>query len=318
MFPTLPNRLLAAAAIFLGAWAWISAAGALAAADGSKGFSLMAAHGGLVHALPALLLAAAPAIVLSVVCSSVGNPLCGLFTLTTALWVVAAQGNPIGDWVHRTDAKLPGDYAGLAIELFIWAAIFIGFIFLVYFARPLVRKALPFLARQPHLGEELKVTRGWIPSLVSAAIAAVIGGVLAYVLLRSPQKGQVIGALMLAFMVGGLAGDLITAFLFKKHSANPIGIILAPLVVGLFAYLLTAWGYRDSEAFLKAFFEAAGAPGARTNLNVARLSGLALALPIDYASAGIAGCALGVGWSQVMWSGENEEKPQPAPAPAAK
>jgi len=295
MFPTLPNRLLATLAIFIGAWVWVAAVAALTASDGSAGLTLMMAHGGPVAALLMVLLAGLPAIILGVVCSSVANPLCGLFTLATALWVLAAHGDPISAWVHRTDANLPGDYVKLAVEVVIWTALLVGFLFLVSAARPTVRAAIPFLAAEPHLGEELTLTRSWLPALVAGGVTALVGGILAYFLIRSPDKGQVIGGLMLAFMIGGLVGDLAAAFLFQKHPANPLGLVLAPAVVAIVAYLLTAAGYKSADEFLTAYFSL-------------KTSGLAFALPIDYASAGVAGCALGAGWSQVILHGQETAK----------
>ena len=291
MFPTLPLRLLIAATILLGGWVLVSAAGTLTSADGSGGLTLMMSHAGVAQALIIVLLAAIPAIAMSLVCSSIGNPLSGIFSLTTAIWFLSAKGDTIDAWIRRNDANLPGDYMRLIFEVIVWAALLTGFIALLVPLRSKIRSALPMLANQPHLGEELTLSKKWLPAMVSTVVTAIVGGILASFLLRTPDKGQIIGGLILSFMVGGLIGDLACTFLFQKHPANPMGIILAPSLVAIVGYLLAANGYRDGTEFLKAYFDT-------------KAAGLALALPIDFASAGVAGCALGAGWSQVMLHGE--------------
>ena len=291
MFPTLLVRLLVAATIFLGGWVLVSAAGTLHSADGSGGLTLMMSHAGVLPALLIVLVAAIPAIAMSLLCSSIANPLTGIFSLTTALWFLSAKGDTIDAWIRRNDASLPGDYMRLAMEVILWAAMLTGFIFLITLLRPRIRTALPMLAREPHLGEEPTLRRSWLPVAVSTLVTAIVAGILASFLLRTPDKGQIIGGLILSFMVGGLVGDLACTFLFQRHPANPMGLILAPSLVAITGYLLAVSGYRDGTEFLKAYYDT-------------KAAGLALALPMDYASAGVAGCALGAGWAQVMLHGE--------------
>lgn len=298
MFPSLPHRLLVAASILLGAWVLASAAPVLISADGASAPTLMMARNGLIAALFIVLVAALPIIVLSLIGSSVGNPLTGLFALTTALWILSAQGDTIDGWIRRTSANLPGDYLKLAVESIIWLALLTAFLLLITIARPSIRRWLPLLVSEHQLGEPITLRSKWLPALVSGLVTAIVGGLLASFLLRTPEKGQVIGGLILAFLIGGLVGDMASAFLFQKHPANPMGILIAPTLVAITGYLLTSMNYDDGADFLKAYFNT-------------RAAGLALALPLDYASAGVAGAALGAGWSQVMLHGEPS---QPAAA----
>ncbi len=295
VFPSLPHRLLVAASILLGAWVLASAAPALSSADGASAPTLMMARGGFVSALLMVLLAALPIIALSLIGSSVGNPLTGLFSLATAMWILSAQGDTIDGWIRRTNATLPGDYLKLVVESIIWLALLTGFLFLVTIARPSVRRRLPLLVSEHQLGEPITLRSKWLPALVSGLVTAVVAGLLASFLLRTPEKGQVIGGLILAFLIGGLVGDMASAFLFQKHPANPMGILIAPALVAITGYIVASMSYDDAADFLKAYFNT-------------RAAGLALALPLDYASAGVAGAALGAGWSQVMLHGD---PPQP-------
>ena len=301
MFPALPHRLFILASILLGSWVLASAAPVLHSADGSTAPSLMMARNGVVGALMMVVIAALPIIVLSLIGSSVGNPLTGLFALATALWILSAQGDTIDGWIRRTSANLPGDYVKLAVEMVIWLALLTGFLFLVTLARLPLRRALPLLTTEHHLGEPITLRSKWLPALVSGVVTAIVAGVLASFLLQTPEKGQVIGGLILAFLIGGLVGDMASSFLFQKHPANPMGILIAPALVAITGYLITAMSYDDGADFLKAYFNT-------------RAAGLAFALPLDYASAGVAGAALGAGWSQVMLHGEQSQNAQANPA----
>ncbi|MEX2213373.1 MAG: hypothetical protein WD768_04555 [Phycisphaeraceae bacterium] len=293
MFPPPRNRTLVIAAILLGSWVWCFAAGALQPGDGSGAPALWWAAGGPALAILKLVLFGIPIIALSLIASATGNPLSGLFALATGLWVVAAQGNTIEGWFHRTDASLPGDYFKLAIELVIWCAAMLLFLFVAMRWRKRAQAAFPFLVDPDRGGEDMTVGIPDRATWIAAFTTAIVSAILAFFLVRTADSGQVIGALMLAFMLGSLLGDIVCAFLFQKHATNVAWVVLAPLLVGLGAYFQTALGYGKDDAFREAIFGG-------------RVSGLSLALPIHYASAAIAGCCLGAGWVRLLLPGEEE------------
>src|SRR5690606_26000272 len=91
------------------------------------------------------------------------------------------------------------------------------------------------------------------------------------------------------FMLGSLI-----AHVAVPHN-NLVGILFAPALTALATYGWVLTRHGDTEDVLHAWF----------NLNQSlagsdRIVGPALALPIFYASAGLMGCALGVGWAQVI------------------
>ena len=300
MFPTLRNRLLIAGTLLMGAWVWVSALSALRTGDGTDSPTLITAHGGVAAALLAVVVAGIPAIALSIVCAAGGNPLSGVFAVTTCLWMMAANGESIEPWLRRDGGSLPADYYKLIVEMILWAILVTGFIVLSHTLRPALQKKVPMLAREHHLGEGTTVAMPDVPTLASAAIAAVFAGVLAFFLLRHAAVGQVVGALMAAFLVGTMTGDLACSFLLAKRPTNAVRVVLAPVIVAVVAYLMAAMGYSDREQFLQALFSG-------------KLPGLALALPIHYAGAGIAGACLGAGAAQVILAGDKAEKKVAAP-----
>ena len=294
MFPPLRNRLLVIAGILLGSWVWCFAATALVPGDGSGAPALWWAEGGPAMAVVKLLLFGLPIIGISLVASSTGNPLSGLFALATGLWIVAAQGATIEGWFHRTDASLPGDYFKLAIEVVIWCAAMLLFLIGAIRLRKPMRAKLPMVIDEDRGGDDMTIgipdRATWVASLSTAVISAV----LCFFLVRTADKGQVIGALMVSFMIGSLMGDILCAFLFQKHPSNVAWVVIAPTLVGLGAYIQTAIGYGQGDAFRSAVFNGG-------------VSGLSLVLPIYYASAAIAGCCLGAGWVRLLLPGEEEE-----------
>ncbi len=313
MFPTLRNRILIAVTLLIGGWVWGTALVALRSIDGSTSPSLITAHGGVAAALLAIIIAGLPAIALSTVCAAAGNPLSGVFAVTSCLWILAAHGDSIESWLRRDGASLPADYYKLIVEMILWAILIGAFIVLIKTARPALQKKIPTLAREPHLGEGTTVAMPDGLTLVAAAISAVFSGVLAFFLLRHAAVGQVIGALMAAFLLGTMTGDLACAFLMGRRPTNALRVVIAPLIVAIVAYAMTALGYRDGEHFLR-------------ELYAGKVSGLALALPIHYAGAGIAGACLGAGAAQVILTGDKSDKREmtlpattnepPAPSPS--
>lgn len=123
--------------------------------------------------------------------------------------------------------------------------------------------------------------RGIFWSLLAAGVAVVLGFGLASVLLKSHETWQVVWVLLIAFTVAGLAAHQLLPHL--SHTLT----LLAPLVVAMLAYGLVGMRYGAAANSLEAFFGD-------------QLWEPALVMPVFYASAGVSGIALGIGWSQVL------------------
>lgn len=119
------------------------------------------------------------------------------------------------------------------------------------------------------------------PSCGAGLITAVVGGGLTYVLLRDPDAQQAVGALTVAFALGGLAAR--TAFPESGHR----GIVLSPIFVGLAAYVWAFFEYATMQTVLADLYNRAFPP-------------LATALPVHYVSAGTLGAALGIVWARTL------------------
>lgn len=137
-----------------------------------------------------------------------------------------------------------------------------------------------------------KVRLAWRAPMASAFVGSI--GALAsssavgVILLRSVDSGQVIGALLVAGVVGGLVGH--TMF----PTPSRLTYILTPLVMAIASYLWVGLSVADGQELLSKLFVANPGGG------LTPLFPLALALPSQYASAGVLGTLLGVGWSQAI------------------
>lgn len=277
MMPRMRQRVVIVVAMVAGAMAWSWVAGLLAAPDGSSGISLMSARVGVAGAVAVLGCAGVVAMMLGVVASATGNALSGVFAVSGSLGVLAALGGPIDGWMLRS--RLPGDYLYLMFEVLLWQAGWVAMVLLIQFNRSSVRTRWPALAFEDHLGVDLHVRFPRVQSLAAGVVCGACAGVVGYFLIRSSDSGQVIGSLLAAFTAGGLVAGLV----FPQ--VNPAGVLFGPAWVALGSYLCVWVGYSGEQAVLEAWF-AGGLPG------------VALALPIHYASAGVAGCAMGVGLAQ--------------------
>lgn len=279
MLPQLKHRLIIGLSLVIGGLCWLLAHGALTAADGSGGLSLMDAHVGTAAAVLIVIAAGIPAIVLGLVTAATGNPLAGTFTVCGSLLWLASMGGSIDGYLLRTD--LPSGYRQLAIESVIWlvllAVVFVG----IDRLRTVVRPSLQKLASKQHHGARTQLTLPRVRPLLAGLITAAAGAFICNLLIQSPDGGQVNGSLMLGFGVAALVGNMIVP------QRNPLVILLSPLIVGLVTYAWVAASYTSHDALL-------------VDLYRHNLLNLALALPIHYASSGVVGCALGVGLAQTL------------------
>ncbi len=265
-----------------GAVVWACVRGPLVAPDGSSGLSLMSAGVGVFAAVVLVAVAGLPALGLGVFVSAMGNPLSGLFAVSVGLGTLAALGGSSEGWMLR--ANLPGGYGDLMVEMLIWQAGVVVMVGVIQWLRSPVHARWPALAYGDHLGMDLHLRWPAVQAWSACAVCSVCGGVVGYLLIRTHDTGEVLGMLFFAFTVGAVVAGVVFP------GVNPVGILFAPAVVALvsYAYMLS---YSSAKQVLAAWYDQS-------------LSGLALALPIHYVSAGIAGCCVGVGLAQVIEAGK--------------
>lgn len=273
------HRLVIGFVLVVGALVWILARGALTAADDSTGLSLMDARAGLVAGLAILVLAGLPAIIAGLIAASTGNPLAGAFTVSFSLLPLAALGGSINGWQRRV--ALPGGYRTLAIEAVVWLILLAVVFVVIDQLRLRIGTSLEKIAVRRHLGGRTRLGLPGGKALLAGLITTVVGAFVSNLLIRSSDGGQVNCSLILGFGVAALIAQMSV----PQHS--PLVILLSPLLAALAAYLYVASAYSVPDDLLN-------------DLYTGHLLNLALALPIQYASSGVMGCALGVGLAQTL------------------
>ena len=296
MWELVRKRALFIATVVAGAVCWTAALRWLSAADGSTGLSLTTARIGFVGGVIVAALAGLPALALGVAASATGGRLSGVMAVAMGLMFAGGVAGPIDGWVYHQPDTLPGRYIGLMAELLFWQGGVLAMLLVIQKLRDPMHARWPALAYEDHLEVELAVRRPQAATWGSAGLCALIGGVLAYWLVRDSDGGQVAGGLFISF----LAAALITQMLMPKVPAT--GALFAPAIVGLFAYGYVMYRYDTSQAFLAAWYNVS------RQSNAANLPGPALALPVHYASAGLLGVAAGLAWARTMISQQSAEE----------
>lgn len=122
------------------------------------------------------------------------------------------------------------------------------------------------------------------PAFLGSAVCLAVGTLGVAVLQQSAEPGQVIGALLLSFTAGGIAAH--------QMFPTPARVLplVTPLILAASSYLWTSVSSEDQAALLSRFYARYGV----------ELLPAARALPIFYASAGVAGVAFGLGWSHAI------------------
>lgn len=282
--------LIAGAAVISGL-CWMTILPRLQAADASSGITVLSAGAATVPAVLLLVLAGLPALVLSVLLGSRGNPLGGIFTAAAGLALLAAKGGSIEGWIYRSNA--PAGYPLLLVETVLWHLGALGLIALLAAARPRLRRRFPALSSSEPMGSRTSLSMPTQQSLLAAATCALFAAVFCHFLIQTSATGQVIGSLICGFALAAM----IAQSLFPQPSAS--AMLLSPLLVSLAGYGWAMVSYNSPQAFSAAKYSG-------------QLTGLALALPIHYVSAGIAGVALGIGWGTGLTKPHDD-----APAAAA-
>lgn len=279
MLPTLKQRILISAVVLAAGLVWLLAASGLATPDASSGFSLISTERGFVLAVLVVLLTGLPAVGLGLFTAGTGHPLSGVFVVSAALVFLAVAGGAIDGLLWRIE--VPSAYLWLTFEMLLWAALLVGVVALVQRYRLRVRRAAGVFRTDEHWGEGIDLgvpdSQGWLAGLIAAGV----GALLANLLIQSTDVGQVIGGLLVAFTLAAMLAQMVLP------TTKPAAIVLCPIVVAVLGYLQTWFGYADGDALKAAWY-------------AEDLSGLAMALPIHYASAAVAGCVLGVGAAQSL------------------
>lgn len=296
MLPTITQRLMMTAAIVLGTLCWLPILGLLRSAEGYSGLSLLDARVGVVWACAALLLAGLPALLAGLYVSSSGNPLSGVFTIAVSLMILSGHGGSMQGLVRRQFERVGEESSGgsifmqLAIEMVLWALAWCLMMFLVRRFRIRIRDRLvprrlktPFPKRAPI--EEEDTPRFVLQ--VRPALAGLLCGAVAWILCRfimqTPDNGQVIGTILLSFMIAGLTARL------ALPTGNVVFLLLSPLLAGFVSYAYASVLHGSLSAY---------------ELTVAwqrgQIVGPLIAMPIHWASSGLIGVSVGIGMAQAI------------------
>jgi len=283
VFPSIRQKLIVLLAVLVGGWSWGVASAPLAAADGSTGISLVSGRLALPMAVAVVLLAGLPAIGLGLAASACSNAICGLFVVAVSLCVLAAHGGSMQGWALRTDHASAG-YLQLALEVLVWHAGVLFLLALIQFVRLRARARWPAAALDDRPDNVLSVPFGRPWSVGAGLVSAAVAAVVASCLIRSADGGQVIGSLLVAFALGGIAAGAVFP------GCNPLGVLCSPAVVAVAAYVWVAFQFAGHEQadLLAAWYLRQGAGDGFA------LPSVAIALPIHYASAGVVGCCMGI------------------------
>jgi len=294
MLPTLRQRLILAVGLTAGAVCWANAASSLRAADLSSGITLADTAAPMPTAVLIFLTGGLAAVVGGWLAGATGNVLAGPFVLAGSLLGLAGAGGSIDGLLRRTAeaGRLATLYPKLAAEAAAMTAGLALFLLVLATLRPTLRDKLPGRvissdARGARWAAKLRRPDG--STILSGLITAAAGGLMASVLMRSATGGQVIGALLLSFTVAGMLGRMLI------NRPNVAGIVLAPGVTAVVAYLW-AWRVSGDGTTVMARYFAGDWPAT------------ALALPMHYLSAGVAGAALGAGLGQGLLMGSHQAR----------
>ncbi|MEM7624486.1 MAG: hypothetical protein AAF333_02540 [Planctomycetota bacterium] len=280
MLPSQTQRGLMLVATLLGVVGWGWAAGRLQPSDGWG-----------VGAVVVFALAGLPAVLAAAAVAAGGNPLSAVVSLTLA-GAFAAHGQSFGSAVRRADdtGAVLGMYSGWGVRLLAWFVFLIAAVAVLEWARPRLRPKLGKRLTSRHLADGSTLWGVDGTACVAALITAAVGAVLTMVLVQSADTGQVRGGLVLGFALAALVGFAVAP------TKRPGLVLLSPGAVVLGGYVWATrrffWNVTEDEtpyadAFFAAFYRG-------------ELPGVAVVLPVHAVTAGVLGCAIGVGVGQVL------------------
>ena len=296
MLPTITQRLMMLAAIIVSTLCMLPVLPMLMPADGSSGLSLLDARVGVVQACVLLFLAGLPALLIGLYISSSGNPMSGVFTIGFSLMILAAQGGSMTGLIWRQAERPATQPSGgsifmqLEVEMALWALAWCLMMFLLRKFRKRIRNKLVPDRLQTFFSKQVPIEEDDTPRFVlhvrpgmAGILCAVIAFVLCKVLMQTPTTGQVIGSILVAFIIAGLAARLILP------TGNVVYLLLSPLVVGFATYALGA-----------VMHGSASADDLILRWQNREITGPMFAMPIHWASAGLIGVSIGVGVAQAI------------------
>lgn len=309
MLPSIRQRLVIALAVLVTGLLYLRHAEAAISADG-KGITLLGSATPTT-AIIDFALVTLPGVALAGLAGSAGNPLGGIFALAAALVFAAVKGGSIDVWLRSAPSSAA--YWRLLGETVMWMALWIVAAPICYSMGKKFRAIWPASWKQAEQWRDnldrMSGSRGvfWgftmpikggagalmgrkendpplsdsVQLLGGMAVATAVGAAVAPLLLRSSDIWQVNWGLFFAFTAAGIAAHQIFP------ARNPMGILLSPFLAAIGWYAYIAISGDGAETMLTAFYS-----GESWHAG--------LALPIHYASAGVAGAAAGIGWSHGM------------------
>jgi hypothetical protein len=334
MLPNMTQRLVIVLAIFGAGFVMLGLARSGAPVDGSGPYSLLYAAAP-TEAIVRLAVFSIGVVCFGAVAGAFGNPIGGVFVVAMAMLFPAIKGGGVDLWLRVVESER--DYWRLVMETHLWAAWAAIVIPLTMKLACVIQNGLPEtwyhseeeLDELSELGlsggagggaggggageegeqEENEIrqvpqgTGGGPPGsgfqmIFGALLTAVVGVVLTPLFVRSPDPQQVAWGLVGAYLIAGVLGHQ------TFSGGHPVGVLLGPFIGGAFWYAIVASDGAGGASV------GGGVEGNLLDVYFAGdLARGALVMPVYYASAGLAGAAVGVGWSQVLlWSKELTER----------
>ncbi len=228
-----------------------------------------------------LLLGLLPALMLGVVLSSTGHVASGPFVVACVMLFAVGQDGAMDAAVRRDPSSSAAHQR--VLEAMIWAAAVAGYVWCCRVGRRRLRDRLPEWLVSPIRGGDrsLGLKRGRGISLLAGLVTALTAASLGWFCIVTPALSQVAFGVFTAMVVGGF----LSALMLPGARCGPV--LTAGLAVAAVGHAWSAWQLAgmSPQAVLSAWY-------------VQDWSGLAMALPVVYASAGVAGGATGFGLAQ--------------------
>lgn len=287
MLPILWQRVVLTLAIVAAGLLFFHAAG-----DGS-GVAIwsLLADGPTVTALVRYGVATIAAILIAGVASALTNPMGGTFVLGAGLCFAAVRGGSIDPWLRGIESTWA--YWTLAAEALLWLIWIAVLALATWWIGERLRTLMP-AKNQParpidHSTGSLRLPLRF-HSAGALGTSVVIGMLLTPLLQVNALPGQAIAVLVIVFVIASMTGY----FLFP--AAHPLALLASPIVTGGLWHTFIALSGISRHTILQQYFQ-----------TPIQFYHVGLIAPIYFASAGVAGAALGVTWSAALISDEGDE-----------